>query len=111
MKWLSKGTSATLTQQANPNLVSIKSGNALFKGDHQTASFSNPPAAFYENPAMTQSTDVALATGSTRYRDTSRRQKNLREFSNPAAWDNHEDSAGEIIINKPAKPNPLTAVN
>ena len=61
---------------------------------------------------MTQSTEIAPVSNSTRYRESHQKNNmNLRDFSHPNAWNRDEDSAAEIIINKPNKTNPLQAVN
>ena len=99
MRWLRKGTlpsDSTLTNKANnTNLVTIKSGNLLYKNDNRV--LSNAAEIFYEQPPMTQSTDIALGSHSSRYRDANQKQKNLQEFQNPSTWDRNRDSETEII--------------
>ena len=107
MKWLNKGNSTL--NHPNQNLQTNKS-NALFKNENHT--FTNMADNFYNNQLMTSSTDNALVSSSTRYRESHRKNMmNLREFSHPNNWTKDEDSAAEIIINKPNKTNPLQAVN
>ena len=102
VKWLNKGNS-TFTRKRKANLKENKS-NTQFRNINLVDNF-------YDNPAMTQSTDIALVSNSTRYRESYRKNMNFRELSNPATWNREEDSAAEIIVTKPHKSNPLQAVN